>query len=50
MYQEMYLHLFNAVTDALAELEKQNYGIAAQLLMMAQRACEEMYLDGSEKP
>ena len=32
MYQEMYTHLFNAVTDALAALEAHNYGQAEQLL------------------
>ena len=27
-YQKMYSTLFNAITDALAQIEKQNYGPA----------------------
>ena len=44
MYQEMYTHLFNAVTDALAALEAHNYGQAEQLLRQAQLWTEERYL------
>lgn len=43
-YEKMYLKLFNAVTDALATLEKENFGIAAELLRKGQEACEELYL------
>jgi len=35
-YRQMYIKLFNAVTDAIAQLEQQNYGIAANLLKNAQ--------------
>ena len=48
MYSEMYYHLFNAVTDALEQMEQHNYGTARQLLVAAQQACEERYLDGEE--
>ena len=48
MYQKMYLTLFNAVTDALAALEAQNIGQAKDLLVTAQQACEELYLDAEE--
>ena len=48
MYRKMYYHLFNAVTDALAALEKQNIGQAKELLMEAQQQCEEIYLDEEE--
>lgn len=48
--QKMYLHLFNAVTDALEEMENCNYGLAAQLLKKAQQTCEEICMDGSEDP
>ena len=30
MYDKMYVHLFNAVSDALTELEQQNVGHARQ--------------------
>jgi hypothetical protein len=45
----MYLHLFNAVTDSLVELERMNYGQAYHYLKQAQQACEEMFLDGEEE-
>ena len=48
--EKMYLHLFNAVTDALEEMENRNYGLAAQLLKRAQQTCEEICMDGVEAP
>ena len=47
MYQKMYLRMFNAATDALAHMEEQNFGIARELLIAAQQACEEIYLEES---
>ena len=44
-YQKMYLLLFNAITDALEEMEKQNYGEVAALLRKAQAAAEEVYME-----
>lgn len=44
MYKEMYLHLFNAITDALGVLEKGNVWDAKRLLRAAQYAAEEMYI------
>ena len=35
MYRKMYLHLFNAVSDALQELDRQNLGVAKELLVQA---------------
>lgn len=43
-YQEMYFHLFNAITDALVQLEQQNYGLAAERLKVAQVDGENAYL------
>lgn len=43
-YKELYLLLFNRITDALAELEKQNYGTARELLRQAQIDAEDLYL------
>ena len=48
MYREMYLRLFNAVTDALAAMEEQNFGCAKEALIAAQQRCEEMYLKEEE--
>ena len=36
--------LFNAITDALAQIEKQNYGDAKSTLIAAQQKAEEMYI------
>ena len=43
-YQKMYSTLFNAITDALAQIEKQNYGDAKSALIAAQHKAEEMYI------
>lgn len=45
MYQNLYHQMFNAVTDALEELEKLNIGRAKEILKAAQIAAEETYLD-----
>lgn len=47
-YKEMYYHLFNAVTDALAMLAQQNYGLAVKRLKRAQQETEELYLKAGE--
>ena len=36
-YKAMYLLLFNAVTDALEKMDRQNYGEASALLIAAQQ-------------
>lgn len=46
-YKKMYLHLFNAVTDALELLPEDNR--AAQLLRTAQMVCEELYIQQGEE-
>ena len=43
-YQTMYLHLFNAVTDAIESIEQQNYGAAKEQLIHAQQETEEIYI------
>ena len=46
-YKKMYLHLFNAVTDALELIPEDNR--AAQLLRTAQMVCEELYIRQGEE-
>ena len=46
VYQKMYYTLFNAITDALAAMEQQNYGQARALLVDAQQQSEELFMDG----
>ena len=43
-YKKMYLLLFNAITDALEQMEKQNYSTAKDLLITAQQKAEEIYM------
>ena len=43
-YQAMYLHLFNAVTDAIESIEQQNFGTAKEQLIHAQQETEEIYI------
>lgn len=48
-YQKLYHSLFNAITDALEDMEQANYGLAAERLRRAQIEAEEAYLeDGDE--
>lgn len=48
-YQKLYLHLFNAVTDALEELSQMNFGKARADLIAAQQECEELYISGGDE-
>ena len=48
-YQKMYTTLFNAITDALSQIETQNYGDAKETLISAQQKAEEMYITALQK-
>ena len=43
-YQKMYTTLFNAITDALEQMESQNFGTAKETLIAAQQKAEEIYM------
>ena len=43
-YKELYLHLFNAVTDAIGLISEQDCDEARQLLIKAQQDCEDMHI------
>lgn len=43
-YQKLYTLLFNACTDAIVQIDRQNYGIARDLLVCAQQDAEELYM------
>ena len=43
-YEKMYHLLFNAATDALEQIEQQNFGSAKDLLIAAQQQAEEIYI------
>ena len=46
-YEKMYHLLFNAITDALEQMEKQNLGSAKGLLTTAQQKTEEIYMESA---
>ena len=46
-YEKMYHLLFNAITDALKQMEKQNLGSAKDLLTTAQQKAEEIYMESA---
>ena len=43
-YEKLYHLLFNALTDALEQMEQQNYGTAKETLITAQQEAEEIYM------
>lgn len=43
-YEKMYFVLFNAITDALNEIDNLNFGSATIILREAQMNCEEVYI------
>ena len=43
-FRKLYLHLFNAVTDAIDALSDGRAEDAKALLIQAQQACEETYI------
>ena len=48
-YKTMYLTLFNAITDALAELENADYVKTKDILITAQQQAEEIYIRNDER-
>ena len=46
-YEKMSHLLFNAITDALEQMEKQNLGSAKDLLTTAQQKTEEIYMESA---
>jgi len=50
-YRTPYLTLFRAVTAALEQMKKLNFGIAQELLIQGQQNAEESYIsEGEERP
>ena len=46
-YKTMYYHLFNAVTDALEQIDERD--TTAEILRQAQCECEEIYISNNKK-
>ena len=47
-YQKMYALLFNAITDALREIDRNDIAAAQQLLILAQQQAEEIYIETAQ--
>ena len=47
-YNKMYLLLFNAISDALEQMESQNYGNAKDMLIAARQKAEEIYITAED--
>ena len=45
-YKKLYFHLFNALTDAIEEIQTGDVLTARDILIRAQQETEEMYLEG----
>ena len=43
-YAKLYHLLFNAITDALEQMNAQNFGSAKEALVSAQQKAEEIYI------
>ena len=48
LYKELYFQMVRASEKALRELEQQNFGVARSILISAQQATEEGYLNETE--
>ena len=47
-YKKMYLTLFNAVTEAIHQIDRQYYSRAKELLITAQQEAEEIFISSGE--
>lgn len=47
-YRKMYYTLFNIITDAIQNIEQQNYDEAKNLLIRAQQDAEELFISFEE--
>ena len=49
MFKQMYLLLFNRITDAIEACERGDAAEARLLLIRAQQDAEDLYLEGTEE-
>ena len=48
-FPKYYTMLFNAVTDAIEDIDQKNYGAARARLVKAQQDAEDAYLDAGDE-
>lgn len=49
IYREMYIHLFNAITEALEASNARNYGQAEEILIRARQEAEAWFVTVGNK-
>ena len=49
MFKQMYLLLFNRITDAIEALQRGDIEEARTILIRAQQDSEELYIEGTEE-
>lgn len=49
MFKQMYLLLFNRITDAIEALQRGDREEARTILICAQQEAEELFIEGTEK-
>ncbi len=50
VYKKPYLILWTSCTAAISALERQNFGLAREILLRAQQEAEEAYLADNRRP
>ena len=48
-YKKPYYILMNSITEAISEIEKMNYGMAKNFLLLAQMRAEEAFISHGEE-
>ena len=48
-YAQLYARMVDASEKAITEIERQNYGAARDILIAAERQCEELYVSATEE-
>ena len=48
-YKQLYVLMVDAAERAIGEIEKQNYGVAKDILIAAEQECEERYISAPQK-
>ena len=48
-YQKLYARMVDASERAIEAIERQNYGAAKKILIVAERECEELYISEEAK-
>ena len=48
-FPKYYTLLFNAITDAIEDIDRKNYGVARARLVKAQQDAEEAYLEAGDE-